>query len=151
MEDVTTRLTEAWGGRLVAERELEAAVMLGSSLMLLSEKQAVGRRSCLYPYLHCCHGHLCHHSETVFNICLEVGDVAQVAERMAGRGSRVVVSPCTITCQEGRIQFALVSSPCENILHSLVNTKHFHGTFLPGFSKGGVVKINIKIKFIRVT
>ena len=29
---------------------------------------------------------------------------------------------------------AVVSSPCDNIIHSLVNTSAFSGSFLPGFT-----------------
>ena len=34
----------------------------------------------------------------------------------------------------GRVDCAVVTSPCENVLHTLVNTKHYRGVFLPGFT-----------------
>lgn len=39
---------------------------------------------------------------------------------------------------QGSVQFALVRSPCENILHSLVNTRQYNGVFLPGFCESHV-------------
>ena len=32
------------------------------------------------------------------------------------------------------MQLSVVSSPCDNIIHSLVNTSAFSGSFLPGFT-----------------
>ena len=83
---VVAQLTETWGGQAVCERELETVVRLGSTLFLVSEKQQEVRRSSssasCYPFLQCCHGSVCHHTQAVFNICLEVGDVPGTVERM---------------------------------------------------------------------
>ena len=35
----------------------------------------------------------------------------------------------------GLVRVAAVSSPCENVMHSLVNTRHYTGAFLPGFTE----------------
>ena len=32
------------------------------------------------------------------------------------------------------MQLSVVSSPCDNIIHSLVNTSDYSGSFLPGFT-----------------
>ena len=138
VEKVVTHLTKDWGATTLATRDQETALSLGSTTMLISEKQEKARSSSLYPYIQCCHGADCPHRESVFNIVLEVGDVARVAERMVSRGSRLVLSPSTIRSEAGSVQFALVTSPCPNVLHGLVNTQHFSGLFLPGFSKGGL-------------
>ena len=49
------------------------------------------------------------------------------------------VSHCEPTvigeAEEGLVTVAAVSSPCENVMHSLVNTRHYAGTFLPGFTE----------------
>ena len=132
---MVTQLTETWGGQALCERDLETVVRLGSTLILLSEKQrGKVRRDCspgpCYPYLQCCHGAVCRHSQAVFNICLEVEDVAGLVERMRSQGSRVIMSSRSITePQLGSVDCAVVSSPCENVLHSLVNTKHYQAIF----------------------
>ena len=47
----------------------------------------------------------------------------------------MVISAQSLTEPElGRVEWAVVSSPCENVLHSLVNTRHYQGVFLPGFT-----------------
>ena len=84
-----------------------------------------------YPRLRRCHGTpgLCPHGDAVFNICLEVGSVEAVTARARRRGSEVLVPPTS----RGGASWAVVRSPCENILHTLVNTQHCRGPFLPGF------------------
>ena len=137
LEKVVTHLTQDWGATTLATRDMETVLRLGSTTMLISEKQEETRSSSDYPYLQCCHGDPCPHRESVFNIVLEVEDVTEVAERMVERGSRLVVSPYTVSSGEGSVQLALVTSPCHNVLHGLVNTKHFSGLFLPGFRQVG--------------
>ncbi len=34
---------------------------------------------------------------------------------------------------QGDVDYAVVTSPCDNVVHSLLNTSRFSGTFLPGF------------------
>ena len=138
LEKVVTHLTQDWGATTLAARDMETVLRLGSTTMLISEKREEARISSDYPYLQCCHGDPCPHRESVFNIVLEVGDVTEVAKRMVERGSRLLVSPYTVSSGEGSVQFALVTSPCNNVLHGLVNTKHFSGLFLPGFRQVGL-------------
>ena len=33
------------------------------------------------------------------------------------------------------MELAVVTSPCDNVIHSLVNTSSYTGSFLPGFRK----------------
>jgi len=35
----------------------------------------------------------------------------------------------------GKVELAVVTSPCDNVIHSLVNTSSYTGSFLPGFNK----------------
>ena len=95
---MVTQLTEIWGGQAHCERELETVVRLGSTLILVSEKQqGEVRRYCspgpCYPYLQCCHGTVCKHSQAVFNICLEVGDVPGTVERMERQAEWITLGP----------------------------------------------------------
>ena len=36
---------------------------------------------------------------------------------------------------KGKVELAVVTSPCDNVIHSLVNTSSYSGSFLPGFNK----------------
>ena len=78
-----TNLTHNWGGRVVSRRPGEAVIQIGGCLMLVSEmKRTEAVLESDYPRLHCCHGRTCPHGEAVFNICLEVGDVAGTHDSM---------------------------------------------------------------------
>ena len=88
-----------------------------------------------YPYLKCCHGAQCPHADSVFNICLEVEDVSRVCQDMETHGSRVITPVHTLTTDHGELTCAVVSSPCDNVIHSLVNTSQYTGPFLPGFDQ----------------
>ena len=135
MEATVASLTRNWGGRLVSRRSGEVVVKIGGCLILVSDKNRPSETvtGSEYPRLKCCHNRECPHSEAVFNIGLEVGDVKAAVSRMRGRGTRVIVPPSSLTSDLGEVTWAVVSSPCDNILHSLVNTSKYRGRFLPGF------------------
>jgi len=100
-----------------------------------------------YPWLRC-HCRLIPSSEkdtahidSVFNVCLEVDNVDKLFNKMAEHGGQVILPPHTLKprplggCQEqGFVRMAVVGSPCNNVIHSLVNTANFNGSFLPGFT-----------------
>lgn len=135
-DDVIKTLTEHWAGQIIARRNNEIVIKIGAALMLVSEKHCDAISSISeYPYLQCCLGHRCPHKDSVFNICLEVEDVAEVCARMEKNGSSIIIPTTSVTSKEGSITYAIVTSPCDNVLHSLVNTYHYRGVFLPGFSE----------------
>ena len=87
-----------------------------------------------YPWLRCsCRTQTSHQIDSVFNMCLEVGDVDKTFNNMVSNGSKVLNPPRTVTTPDGFIRYCVVTSPCENVIHSLVNTQNYHGVFLPGF------------------
>ena len=134
VEDTVASLTHNWGGRVVSRRPGEAVIQIGGCLMLVSEmKRTEAVSESDYPRLHCCQGRACPHGEAVFNICLEVGDVEAAVARMRDRGTRLIVPPTSLASDLGVVTCAVVSSPCDNVIHSLVNTSGFRGQFLPGF------------------
>jgi len=107
-----------------------------------------------YPWLQCkCRTTDQHTIDSVFNICLEVGDVQKVYTNCVNGGVDSLLSPIVIKEEQmdghddvhidghidgqdgGEIQVAVVCSPCENIIHTLINTSKYSGYFLPGFTK----------------
>ena len=53
---------------------------------------------------------------------------------MVSNGSASLHPPDRMNCSEGNVELAVVTSPCDNVIHSLVNTDHYSGVFLPGFT-----------------
>ena len=52
---------------------------------------------------------------------------------MSLAGSSVLLPPCSLETSEGRLAMAVVTSPCRNVVHSIINTSEYTGKFLPGF------------------
>ena len=91
-----------------------------------------------YPWINCkCRDESTHSVDSVFNVCLEVGDVDKVCRNMNSHGATILSPPRTIVSRDGEIRVAVVTSPCENVVHSLVNTSSYSGHFLPGFRSTG--------------
>ena len=55
-------------------------------------------------------------------------------DRMTGAGSLSLSAPRDLRVEEGEVRLAVVSSPCGQVVHSLVNTARYRGSFLPGFT-----------------
>jgi len=108
-------------------------VQSGHTRFLISQACCAGQESRSYPRLKCSRDHKDGHIDTVFNICLEVEDVDKVCFRMKEHGSKVIYQPTTMDGMDGKVRYAVVTSPCENVIHSLINTHQFQGVFLPGF------------------
>ena len=132
------KLRKEYGLKVVAEREQrgrrEVVLQSGSIVFLLSQTEdtvvVVEERRRSYPWLSS--GRL--GTDSVFNICLHVGDVRECHDRMTARGSLSLLSPSVIRTEEGELSYAVVSSPCRNVIHSLINTQRYQGRFLPGFT-----------------
>lgn len=141
LEDSLHTLMEGYKFYLLASREgqnKEAVLQSGDIKFLISERTDCENQSDLvdsYPWLRCtCRNKSRHEIDSVFNVCLEVGDVDKAFSSMTYNGSETLHPPKTIKTSEGFIRYAVVTSPCDNVIHSLVNTKGYTGVFLPGFS-----------------
>ena len=71
--------------------------------------------------------------DTLFNICLEVSCVGNVLDRASKFGAEIITDLTEVESAEGRIEFAVIKSCVGNIIHTLVDTRNYHGHFLPGF------------------
>lgn len=128
-----------YGMREVAVREREVVLQSGSVVFLLSQAGTgegppggvlqESPADC-YPWL----SSGGRPGDSVFNICLEVGDVRETYQRMTGAGSLSISPPRDLSVEEGTVSVAVVSSPCSQVIHSLVNTTRYSGRFLPGFT-----------------
>ncbi|KAK7069320.1 hypothetical protein SK128_010254 [Halocaridina rubra] len=81
----------------------------------------------------CCEKTSRHIRDSVFNVALTVKDIDTVTERVKSHGGRVIKEPTEISDAEGRVRYSVVSSCLGNIVHTLIDKKHYKGTFLPGF------------------
>jgi len=146
-------LTLQYGFTVLARRVGEVAVRAGSTVFLISQRGAGAGpdRSVeqAYPRIQCCPSKECLHGDSVFNVCLEVDSVENTCKVMVDKGSTVIISPKIITSTQGSVSFALVSSPCDNVVHSLVNTQQFEGQFLPGFTdEASEVEDNVGLTYM---
>jgi hypothetical protein len=75
--------------------------------------------------------------DTLFNVCLEVGDVDQVTKRCSKLGSDILQEPITISdgYGGGEVRYSRIKSIVGNLQHSIVCTRKFTGLFLPGFER----------------
>ena len=115
----------------------EVVLQSGDITFMISQRTASSKPDSgrCYPWLRCsCRTETSHEIDSVFNMCLEVGDVDKTFNSMVINGSEVLHPPRTITTPDGFIRYSVVTSPCDNVIHSLVNTQNYYGVFLPGFS-----------------
>ena len=142
LQETSHKLRTEYGMREVAGREdrltgrREVVLQSGLVTFLLSEtrEEVVVEDQTGYPWLSSGRRGGERQTDSVFNICLEVGDVRESYERMTGAGSLSISAPRDLRTEEGEVTVAVVSSPCRQVVHSLVNTAGYSGTFLPGFT-----------------
>ncbi|XP_042868924.1 4-hydroxyphenylpyruvate dioxygenase-like protein isoform X2 [Penaeus japonicus] len=81
----------------------------------------------------CCQNSDSHAVDSVFNIALVVRNVDSVTERVRAMGGRILREPCDLANPQGKVRYAIVTSCCGNIVHTLIDKSHYNGDFLPGF------------------
>ena len=144
LQQTSQKLRAEYGMREVAVREdrgrREVVLQSGLVTFLVSE---TGEEVMMegdqtdYPWLSSGRKGEGGETDSVFNICLEVGDVRETYQRMTGAGSLSISPPRDLSVEEGTVSVAVVSSPCSQVIHSLVNTTRYSGRFLPGFTRAG--------------
>lgn len=137
VQETVIKLRSEYGFKIFAKRKInnssEVAMKSGDVVFLISEisSNIVRGYSDQYPLLSSGRPEI----ESVFNICLAVCDVQEIYDSMISHGSISHHSPTRIESKsDGQFDFAVVSSPCENVIHSLVNINKYSGVFLPGFT-----------------
>eukprot|EP00057_Strongylocentrotus_purpuratus_P030486 XP_781821.4 PREDICTED: LOW QUALITY PROTEIN: 4-hydroxyphenylpyruvate dioxygenase-like protein [Strongylocentrotus purpuratus] len=73
--------------------------------------------------------------DSVCNIAFEVCDVAATVELAQKGGAQVLVEPTVIKDSSGYVTIAAIKSGVGNVVHTILNTEHYEGVFLPGFSE----------------
>ncbi|XP_037799557.1 4-hydroxyphenylpyruvate dioxygenase-like protein [Penaeus monodon] len=81
----------------------------------------------------CCRDSDSHAVDSVFNIALVVQNVDSVTEKVQAMGGRILRCPCDLSDSQGKVRYAIVTSCCGNIVHTLIDKAHYNGDFLPGF------------------
>ena len=135
MGDTTAKLRTEYGMRITAIRnhtdtgDIEVVLTSGNVTFLLSpsKREFVKPVENEYPLLASGRKGI----DTVFNICFTVDDVEKAFKKMTDNGSTPICDPEVIS----DMAFAAVSSPCENVIHSLININNYDGVFLPGFTE----------------
>ena len=150
LDQILSTLVDGYGFSILASRDgaNKEVVVRGADITFLLSQRINHQVQCTtreeYPYLNCsCRFDSFHEVDSVFNICLEVDEVENTFANMVNNGSKILHPPTTVrTTKTGSVQFAVVTSPCENVIHSLVNTSNYEGSFLPGFTFNGEVESN---------
>ena len=108
---------------------------LNSGDLARAQQSAIDRNE--FPFLTCCKSSKDHARDTVFNVCLEVGDVEKVTEsvRKQGKTSQPILKETTVMGEMKKpSKCSVVQSPCGNVVHTLIETQVREGQpFLPGF------------------
>ena len=78
-----------------------------------------------------------HLRDSVFNVALRVRDVEATVCRAARAGSHVLQPPVRVDDADGSAEYAVIRSMCGNLVHTVINTDQYSGTFLPGFLSSG--------------
>lgn len=71
--------------------------------------------------------------DTVFNVALEVCDVRRAVDRAQQNGANIMCEPTVVKDSNGEVTIAAVQSCVGNVVHTMLNTRDYHGVFLPGF------------------
>ena len=81
----------------------------------------------------CCGESNTHTIDSVFNVALEVKNVAKITENVRNFGGTVIKDLTEITDSFGSIKYSIVKSCCGNIVHTLIDKSKYTGSFLPSF------------------
>nr|XP_054766066.1 4-hydroxyphenylpyruvate dioxygenase-like protein [Lytechinus pictus] len=73
--------------------------------------------------------------DTVCNVAFEVCNVSATVELAQKGGAQVLLEPTLIKDSSGYVTVAAIKSCVGNVVHTILNTEHYDGVFLPGFSK----------------
>ncbi|XP_064629910.1 4-hydroxyphenylpyruvate dioxygenase-like protein [Lineus longissimus] len=74
------------------------------------------------------------HADSVFNVALEVNNVADCVKRVSDNGGEIIRLPRTVRDDDGHVTYATIKSCVGNVLHTLIDSSNYRGVFLPGFS-----------------
>ena len=84
--------------------------------------------------------------DTVFNVAFEVGNVEQFVECAQTNGATILCEPTVVHDSTGKVVIASVQSCIGNVVHTILDTKEYHGVFLPGFCNSA--KTNLKLNHL---
>ena len=85
--------------------------------------------------------------DTVFNVAFEVGNVEQFVERAQTNGATILCEPTVVHDNTGKVVIASLQSCIGNVVHTILDTKNYHGVFLPGFCNSSV-KTNLNLNHL---
>ncbi|CAH8853895.1 unnamed protein product [Trichobilharzia szidati] len=107
----------------------------GQTVMMLSETQ----KPINTYYSFKCHSELSNwrtEHDGPFDIALEVDNVFEVCERASqlSGGEDVLLEPTTYTDYHGKVIIGVIKSCVGNLLHTVIDSSHYKGLFLPGYT-----------------
>ena len=121
----------AFGFQLAAYRGPETGTRDRASYVLVQNKIRFVLTTALAPD-HPIAGHVALHGDGVRDIALWVDDAAKAWREATQRGARSVAEPATLRDEHGEARVASIATYGDTI-HTFVERRNYHGTFLPGF------------------
>ena len=121
----------AFGYQLLAYRGPETGTRDRASYLLQQHKVRLVLTSALTPD-HPIAEHVHRHGDGVRDIALWVDDARQAYAAAVERGAKSAGEPVVLRDEEGEVVIAAIHTYGDTI-HSLVERRHYRGTFLPGF------------------
>ncbi|HUR74122.1 MAG TPA: 4-hydroxyphenylpyruvate dioxygenase [Sporichthya sp.] len=84
--------------------------------------------------------HVAKHGDGVRDIALEVAEVGSAYVLACARGAKGLTPPTTTSDEHGAVTYAVIAAYGDT-RHTLIDRRHYHGPFLPGFvARGPVVQ-----------
>src|SRR5919112_1439775 len=121
----------AFGFQLVAYRGPETGTRDRASYLLQQNKVRLVLTSPITPD-HPAAAHIALHGDGVRDIALWVDDAREAFEAAVQRGAKPAQQPTVLRDDQGEVVIAGIHTYGDTI-HSLVERRNYHGTFMPGF------------------
>lgn len=106
----------------------------GKSMLMLSETGSRAIKDASNPYV-CTITSRLMSRDRPFDIALEVSDVFEICDRVkrVDGPSGVLLEPITRTDYHGKVTMAVVQSCLGGLLHTVIDSSHYTGRFMPGY------------------
>ncbi|THD19314.1 4-hydroxyphenylpyruvate dioxygenase [Fasciola hepatica] len=113
---------------------LNVVLRNGKSVLMLSEVGGRAFKDASNPYVYAITNRLMSRDRP-FDIALEVADVNEICDRVkrVDGPNGVLLEPVTHSDYHGKVTMAVVQSCLGGLLHTVIDSSHYTGRFMPGY------------------
>jgi len=138
-------LRHSLGFDVIANRETDAARQIvlrqNNSIFIITQAKSgkynneISSKNNIEDWtVFCCDKNHTHEVDSVFNSALNVSNINIIIDRVREKGGKIIKELTTVSDVNGDVQYAIISTPIGNAVHTLINKSNYKGTFLPGFT-----------------